>query len=368
MHYLGTGLQPTLIRLANISALMTVRFVVSNLLPFTSPAFAFIVAISMDENEGGFAVFYLLACSMPVGALIPAMDWVAYVAVSCVVTDSASADHGYRFLATDLCSLLTDYSPLSFWVRPCVMEPAFRFGKEQLGASDEKSAAGGVLAGHFMLWAGPATTAYQRKFVPDWLTCVVVQPLGLLEDVAVVLATWAGTSDEHQRKAEISLYIFLLLVNVTRYAARDTPKLCQKWRAAVATDSEGDDGESVEGFPSHAKSCFDCDDNEEKTAARSLAVEHGTVLTLTVLMLVWRVCAMENPVVPLQGHSGRRAEAAEVGEAACAHSNVDVGVMLATSGWVTCSALVFRAVARIPGVIATAAWGTSAFLAPLEHA
>merc|ERR1719188_1270500 len=53
----------------SISALMIVRLVVSNVFPFTSPAFAYLIAKSQPEGEEVAGTLYLLACSMPAGAL-----------------------------------------------------------------------------------------------------------------------------------------------------------------------------------------------------------------------------------------------------------------------------------------------------------
>merc|ERR1711920_624998 len=94
-------------RFFSISALMVVRLLVSNVLPFTSPAFAYLIAKSQPEGDGIAGPFYLLACSLPAGALIPLLDTLA--------------GHYYRtkeFLATKYASLATDYLPFSFWVRP----------------------------------------------------------------------------------------------------------------------------------------------------------------------------------------------------------------------------------------------------------
>merc|ERR1712083_205175 len=66
---------------------------------------------------------------------------------------------------------------------------------------DASAASAAVLAGHFMIWAGPATTMHQRKFVPDILTCILIQPLGLMKD------------------AQIALYVFMLLMNCVQYFA-----------------------------------------------------------------------------------------------------------------------------------------------------
>lgn len=197
----------------SISLLMVLRLVVSNVLPFTSPAFAFLITISQPEDEQWTATFYLLICAAPAGAVVPILDWIAYWLIGRWRDKKNVSNH---FLATAFFSALTDYLPFSFWVRPFFMEPAFE-AAEKAGKSPETCAATAVLAGHFMIWAGPATTMYSRKFVPDWWTAIVIQPLGMMEDVAVVLATWAGSSASSRQQAEVSLYGFMLAMNLANY-------------------------------------------------------------------------------------------------------------------------------------------------------
>merc|ERR1711998_729422 len=98
------------------------------------------------------------------------------------------------------------------------MEPVYRAANDA-GVGPEGAASAAVLAGHFMIWSGPATTMCQRKFVPDWFTCAIIQPLGLMEDVAVVLAAWAGESAASEKQAEIGLYIFMAAMNLVNWAA-----------------------------------------------------------------------------------------------------------------------------------------------------
>merc|ERR1719188_1796767 len=120
------------------------------------------------------------------------------------------------FLFTKYASLFTDYLPFSFWVRPFFMEPAFAAALSE-GLGDVSAAVAAVLAGHFMIWSGAPTTMHQRKFIPDIVTCILIQPLGLFEDVGVILATWAGATAQSQKEAQIALYVFMLLMNMVQY-------------------------------------------------------------------------------------------------------------------------------------------------------
>lgn len=122
-------------------------------------------------------------------------------------------------------SWFTDQTPFSFWVRPAIMEPMFG-SLTAAGVDSTSAAAAAVLAGHFMIWGGPATTMYQRKFIPDWITAAFIQPLGLFEDVAIVLATWAASDPHNKVSAEIGLYLFMLAMNVANYVGSEA-KSCK---------------------------------------------------------------------------------------------------------------------------------------------
>ena len=74
-----------------------------------------------------------------------------------------------------------------------------------------------------MFWAGPATTMHQRLYVPDWTTAALIQPLGLAEDVAVVIATWAASDPRNAIHAELALYLFMLAMNAANYSAKAAP-------------------------------------------------------------------------------------------------------------------------------------------------
>jgi len=216
----------------SISLMMILRLLVSNVLPFTSPAFAFLITISQHEDEQWMAAFYLLICAAPAGAVVPMLDWIAYWLIGgCFRARKKKKlinpldqkefieidDFSNHFLATEFFSLLTSHLPFSFWVKPFFMEPAYE-AAEKAGKRRPTCAAMSVLAGHFMIWAGPATTMHSRKFVPDWWTSIIIQPLGMTEDVAVVLATWAGSSPSARQHAELALYGFMFAMNVANYA------------------------------------------------------------------------------------------------------------------------------------------------------
>lgn len=223
-------------RFLSLCLMMIVRLLVANVFPFTSPVFAYLMAKSNPANEEYLGTVYLLLCSLPAGAVVPLLDYLfaPYCGCKGLPTEGMPADeYDKYFRATRLLSRMTDFLPFSFWVRPGVMDLTFTTAL-RAGFLPEGAAAGAVCAGHFMIWAGPATTMNQRLFVPDILTCILIQPLGLAEDVAVVLATWAGEDVVSAKKAEISLYGFMLAMNVVRFCSTRPNIQRRKQHAVVA--------------------------------------------------------------------------------------------------------------------------------------
>lgn len=219
-------------RCLSISGMMIVRLLLSNVFPFTSPAFAFLIGLSSPPGEEWMGTLFLLGCSMPAGALTPFLDWLLHWLPPKPPKEVVDQEDGpanrfdYQFRATRAFSAMTDHLPFSFWVRP-LMESTFK-GMKALETQDESAAAGAVLMGHFMIWAGPATTMYQRLFVPDVVTCILVQPLGLLEDVLVTLAAWAASSPKNEKGAELALYFFMMTMNLVHLQGLYAEELKQR--------------------------------------------------------------------------------------------------------------------------------------------
>jgi hypothetical protein len=209
-----------------------------------------------------------------------------------------------EFRATEFFSRFTDHLPFTFWVKPCIMQPAFSLVADGTGAPTEAAATAAVLSGHFMVWAGPATTCYQRLFVPDWVTCALIQPLGLMEDVAVVLSTWAGESPASQRAAEISLYAFMFLMNLVHAAT-------------------------------------------VKVLSRKDKVQHVIVGCLVVAALSIR-CFFDNPFITVPSVITAATTAAPtpaMGAGSCASEHANTKAMLETAGWVSFLACLFNVAA-----------------------
>merc|ERR1719183_1587100 len=166
----------------SISAMMIMRLVVSNLFPFTSPVFAYLIAKSQPHGQEANGIIYLLLCSMPAGLVIPFLDFALYQCYFKKLEKDMQDEYEsmeLRFKFTNAASWITDRLPFSFWVRSFFMEPAFDTMKNKLHPTDETAASAALLAGHLMIWAGAPTTMYSRLFVPDAVTCCLIQPLGL---------------------------------------------------------------------------------------------------------------------------------------------------------------------------------------------
>jgi hypothetical protein len=214
-----------------------------------------------------------------------------------------------HFKATQFMSWVTDWLPFSWWVRIFVMAPMYR-ATEKFGSQSQQIAIGAgngndtrkneelpltaaVLTGHFMFWAGPATSMYSRQFVPDWTTCCLIQPIGHAADIAVVLATWAGQSVDSRHQAEKGLYVFMMLMNVVSYFTRSSLNL----------------------------------------------LEHGIVIVLTFIMLVVRCAGF---YAPFPEHEEVTTTTATLSPPLCATEHTNVKVVLETCAWVSYLAFVFH--------------------------
>jgi hypothetical protein len=171
---------------------------------------------------------------------------------------------------------------------------------------------------------------YQRKFIPDWWTCIFIQPLGLLEDVAVVLATWAGESESSQRAAEIWLYFFMILMNVVRlyYGRVKTQK------AAAEVRDE---------LPRNTALL-----KKLKKLEFHINTEHVVVVLLTVVAIAYR-WNNSNPLLDslnlfAESTTTTTTTASSIG---CATESANTKVMLFTAAWVSFLAVAFRLVARV---------------------
>jgi len=328
-------------RFASITGMMIVRLFVSNILPFTSPAFAFLIAKSQAPGpySGLYGTLYLLGCAMPAGAVVPLLDelcgflppWGAtYATLSgrkCCgrkvpdrekLDDNAKSDRfDHFFRATRFLSLMTDKLPFSFWVRQAFMQPAWYVTKHGADTTDAHAAAAAVLSGHFMIWAGPATTMYQRLFIPDWVTCIVIQPLGLLEDVAVVLATWAGESGVHTLKAELSLLAFMLCANIVRF---------------IGTYSRSEE------HPLHG--------------TQKQVVQHLIVAAVTVAVFVWTYTRLDSESELESESSSTMTTTTTLGDTLCPTTHTDVKAMVTVVMTVTSVAVL----ARILALVVTSPW------------
>jgi hypothetical protein len=320
---LGADFGGHLMRFGNITVLMVIRLLVSNVLPPTSPAFAYLIGRSQAPGQGWAGTLYLLVCSMPAGMIVPSCDKLVFSFLS----QKQKSDIDNHFLATNFLSRITDYLPFSFWVRP-LMEQAFRVAHKVGEAADHDAAAAAVLGGHFMIWSGPATTMHQRKFVPDWWTCIFIQPLGLMEDVAIVLATWAGESASSQRSAEISLYFFMLLMNGVRANVVNKDLITRR------------DGHSAR----YARHRFAALMKKFRNAVNN---EHVVVMLLTVVAIVIRYL-YGNPVLEAvlpSSTSITTTTTTTTGE--CTSEATNTKVMLFTAAWVSFLAVLFRMCARV---------------------
>ena len=122
----------------SVSLLMIARLWISTLLPFTSPAFAFLVAKSMPAQLQWAGTFFLLAGSVPAGLVLPLLDWVLWRAGPRGPRGEA------EFRATRALAWCTDRTPFSFWVAPCLLQPVFQGAHLSLGLDGVSACAAAV--------------------------------------------------------------------------------------------------------------------------------------------------------------------------------------------------------------------------------
>lgn len=251
------------------------------------------------------------------GFTLPFLDFVLYHLVGKKRSQSGGDREG-EFIATNIASKITDYLPFSFWVKPYLMRPAWKVARDGAQADEGKSCSAATLAGHFMIWAGPATTMYQRQFVPDLVTAVLIQPLGLMEDVAVILATWAGESATAQTEAEVALYVFMLILNIVRFGIR-----CRS-----------EDPHSG---------------NEKQSWNWQRKVQHLIVGSLTLVTIYVRLYVVtKNPLITVPtGTTTTTTTTTIAGTPQCGETHTNTKAMFETVAIVSFLAVLFRVIARL---------------------
>jgi len=189
--------QPLYNRFWGFVALMSVRLIVSTLVPPTSPGFGIIIQAATPQSEKWTA----MPCFLLASAVAGAWPWILDKILSlCTRQDFCFTMAAKRF---------ADNYPLTCWTGPAMREAFYRVYKRgHSGAGKFKygklGASFAVIVGHVVPFMGAQTTIMQRFFLPHPLDTIISQPFGMTEDLvsmamaeatsSPILASWSLTA------------------------------------------------------------------------------------------------------------------------------------------------------------------------------
>jgi len=189
--------KPLPVRLGGFLLLMSVRLIVSTLVPPTSPGFGIIVQAATPDNEKWTA----MPCFVIASAVAGAWPWILDNIIQVFTKEDFWFTMGAKRFA--------DNFPLTCWTGPamrCAFQRVYRDeGSEERRLENGKLAASfAVIIGHLVPFMGAQTTIMQRFFLPHPLDTIVSQPFGMTEDLVSmamaeamtnpVLASWSLTA------------------------------------------------------------------------------------------------------------------------------------------------------------------------------
>jgi len=175
---------------------MSVRLIVSTLVPPTSPGFGIIIQAATPEEEKWTA----MPCFLFASAIAGAWPWLLDKLISIVARKDFCFTMGAKYFA--------DNYPLTCWTGPAMREAFQRvYGdggdESQRYKNGKLGASFAVIVGHVVPFMGAQTTIMQRYFLPHPLDTIISQPFGMTEDLVSmamaeaisnpVLASWSLT-------------------------------------------------------------------------------------------------------------------------------------------------------------------------------
>jgi len=198
-------------RFLGFVALMSVRLIVSTLVPPTSPAFGIIITKATPNEQQWTAMLCFLLAS----ALAGAWPYIFDKFLQLFTKKDFQFTMGAKSFA--------DNYPLTCWSGPAMREAFHRVYNSGGGAMDEKrrlrkgklGASFAVILGHVFPFMGAQTTIMQRFFLPHPIDTIVSQPFGMTEDL-VSMALGQATSNPVE--ASGSLTALIVLFNFMRGA------------------------------------------------------------------------------------------------------------------------------------------------------
>jgi hypothetical protein len=165
----------TPVRFIGFCGLMTVRLLVSTLVPPTSPAFGIIIQAATPETEKWTAMPLFLAASAVAGA------------VPYLVDKTVELFTGTDFAFTSLMKKFVEAWPLTCWTWPTMNKVFHSAGGGKMGASLA------VIVAHAAPFMGAQTTIMQRYFLPAPLDSILSQPFGMSEDLLTMALAEAAS-------------------------------------------------------------------------------------------------------------------------------------------------------------------------------
>jgi len=173
--------QPLYLRFFGFVGLMSVRLIVSTLVPPTSPGFGIIIQAATPDDQKWTAMPCFLFASAIAGAWPYILDQFIWM--------FSRKDFGFTILAKHF----ADHYPLTCWTGPAMKEAFDRVyqsgGGDHAESEQEKlkygklGASFAVIVGHVVPFMGAQTTIMQRFFLPHPLDTIVSQPFGMTEDL-----------------------------------------------------------------------------------------------------------------------------------------------------------------------------------------
>jgi len=198
--------KPLPVRFLGFVALMSVRLIVSTLVPPTSPGFGIIIQAATPDEEKWTA----MPCFLLASAVAGAWPWI-FDKLASLVTQK-------DFWFTMRAKRFADNYPLTCWTGPAMREAFQRvYGdggdEHQKERNGKLGASFAVVVGHVVPFMGAQTTIMQRYFLPHPLDTIVSQPFGMTEDL-VSMALAEATSNPVL--ASWSLTVLIVFFNFAR--------------------------------------------------------------------------------------------------------------------------------------------------------
>jgi len=242
--------QNLFIRFWGFVALMSIRLVVSTLVPPTSPGFSIIIQAATPDEEKWTAMPCFLVASTIAGAWPWLLDKLLQI----------FTEEDFHF--TMAAKLFSDNYPLTCWTGPAMKE-AFYYHVN--GHGDEENgklgASFAVIVGHVVPFMGAQTTIMQRYFLPHPADSIASQPFGMTEDLVSMAMAEAVSNPMLGSASLTALIVFFNLARGLVFSVQQgTEHHHEHTHSFINEDVVGKDVEdpakkqSVESLPQSKKS------------------------------------------------------------------------------------------------------------------